>query len=203
MKKTITLIAGLTALSSLNALSVNFSNTDFGFTNYLPITDSSGSVVSSGFGSVSVGYFTNEAAVSGGDFSSFVQFGSSSIVNGAGFDADGLYFSSTSQTVGAGSSFIDEFLFTFVSFNNEFLVAKSSFQFFEETGPTDEISMDIANDSGITFLFGGDEGFSAVVADGVPAVPAVSLAAVPEPSTYAALAGFCALGWVMLRRRRG
>lgn len=25
---------------------------------------------------------------------------------------------------------------------------------------------------------------------------------VPEPSTYAALAGFCALGWVMLRRRR-
>jgi hypothetical protein len=26
---------------------------------------------------------------------------------------------------------------------------------------------------------------------------------VPEPSTYAALAGFCALGWVMLRRRRG
>jgi hypothetical protein len=33
--------------------------------------------------------------------------------------------------------------------------------------------------------------------------PSFTLLAIPEPSTYAALAGFCALGWVMLRRRRG
>lgn len=31
----------------------------------------------------------------------------------------------------------------------------------------------------------------------------LTLTAVPEPSAFAALAGFCALGWVMLRRRRG
>jgi hypothetical protein len=30
----------------------------------------------------------------------------------------------------------------------------------------------------------------------------ISLAAVPEPSTFAALAGLCALGAVMVRRRR-
>lgn len=33
--------------------------------------------------------------------------------------------------------------------------------------------------------------------------PGLTTNAVPEPSAYAALAGFCALGWVMIRRRRG
>ena len=51
-----------------------------------------------------------------------------------------------------------------------------------------------ANDSG-TFNFGSE--FSAVTGSAN-----LTVAAVPEPSTFAALAGLCALGAVMVRRRR-
>lgn len=61
--------------------------------------------------------------------------------------------------------------------------------------------MDIANDAGITYLFGGQAG-STIQIFGAGTVPSIRMAAVPEPSTYAALSGLLALSSVMLRRRR-
>lgn len=202
--KTYTILSLLIAsVGSLSALTVNFSNVDSGNLgeSWLPIADSSGNAVPFGLGTVSVGYFSNEAAVASGDFSSFVLFGASSTVNGASLDANGLYQDATAQTVGAGSSFIGETLFTFISYNNEYLVAKSSVLFFEETGPTDSIGMNINSDAGISYLFGGDTGPNVEVADGAGFVPSITLQAVPEPSAFALIAGCFGFAWVMVRRR--
>jgi len=188
------------AASSVSAATITFSNTNTAFDSLLAVVSSTDQVITNGNGSISVGYFTDDTAVSSGDFSSFVQFGSSTTFGaGNAFGVSSIYVGETSQDILAGSSFIDENIYTFVTFGGDALVAKSTLTF-QQDNPTFVAGMDIANDGGISYLFGGTAG--PLVDLGGGDVASIRLQAVPEPSAYAALAGLMALGYVMVRRRR-
>jgi hypothetical protein len=142
--------------------------------------------------------FTDEAAVGSGDFASWVGFGAAANF-GAGYDYAGLYTADASASTAGSSSFIGKAITTFITnvAGNEYLVAKSSTTFGQDN-PLFTASYNLAADA-TTYLFGGAAGPS--VDYGLGAKPSVATQAVPEPSTYATLAGLLALSFVMLRRR--
>jgi len=200
MKKSFILFCLLASAMSLNAATITFSNTDSGWTSLLAVVDSSGNEIANGSGSVSIGYFTDESAVASGDFSSFTQFGSSvAFGDGGAYNVASIYSGEVSQAIAGGSSFIGQNIYTFATFAGDALVAKST-TLFAADAPLFTTSMDIANDAGITYLFGGQAN-SSIQIFGAGTVPSIRMAA-PEPSTYAALSGLLALSSVMLRRRR-
>lgn len=178
---------------------ITFSNTNTAFSSFLPVVSSTGAVITNGSGNIAIGFFGDETGVASGDFTSFVQFGSSVIFGqGDAFGLDSIYSGETSQTITAGSPFVGENIFTFLTFGGDALVAKSSI-FFTEDAPLFTAGIDIANDSGISYLFGGSAGPSVDIGSGP--VPSISMAAVPEPSSFALIAGCFGLALAVVRRR--
>jgi len=201
--KLITILASLIAVAASNAMTVSFSNSNGSFSNVLAVSTSSGATIADGSGLAAVGFFSDEAAVATGDFSSWVQFGTGSAMgDGAAGDAPSVFIASESITVTSGDTFDGQSLFLYVSFNNEHLVAKSDSVTFTFDNPVSagEIAL---QDGGFSYLYGGASGPDVDLSgSGNFIVSSVQLQAVPEPSTFAALAGLCALGAVMVRRRR-
>ena len=202
-KLTLSLLgASLLSATSMFSATISLSNTNVGaFDVYTPIINSSGALIPYGTtaasGTVEVGYFTAaDSVVEAGTFTSFQSFGTSGTMDGAGFDYDGLYTFNSSATIGSGSPFIGQSIYTFITVGSEYLVVKSGTTFGEDA-PNFSADIDIA--AGGTLLWGS---FVTNGADiGAGAVDAYKLAAVPEPSAYALLGGLLALGCVMLRRR--
>ena len=196
--KTKLILSLIFAVATANAATISFSNFDSGSFAGLAIVDSAGT--SLGLSSTAqVGYFTDEAAVGGGDFTSWVGFGAAANF-GAGYDIAGLYSADASASTAGASSFIGQAITTFITnaAGTEYLVAKSN-QTFGQDNPLFTATYNLLSDSGTSYLFGGTAGPS--VDYGTGAQSSVATAAVPEPSTYATLAGLIALGFVMLRRR--
>ena len=185
------------AVATANAATISFSNFDSGSFAGLVIVDSSDAAL--GLTSTAqVGYFTDEAAVGGGDFASWVGFGAAANF-GAGYSIDGLFAADASASTAGASSFIGQAITTFItnSTGDEYLVAKSG-QTFGQDNPLFTATYNLFTDS-TTYLFGGASG--SAVDFGTGPQSSVATQAVPEPSTYATLAGLLALGFVMLRRR--
>jgi hypothetical protein len=194
--KTKLILSLIFAVATANAATISFSNIDSGFDG-ISIVDSSGVSLAT-TSTAQVGYFTDEAAVGSGDFASWVGFGAAANF-GAGYDYAGLYTADASASTAGSSSFIGKAITTFITnvAGNEYLVAKSSTTFGQDN-PLFTASYNLAADA-TTYLFGGAAGPS--VDYGLGAKPSVATQAVPEPSTYATLAGLLALSFVMLRRR--
>jgi hypothetical protein len=186
------------AVASANAATISFSNFDSGSFAGLVIVDSSNN--SLGLTSTAeVGFFSDEALASVGDFTTWNSFGS--VANfGAGFDIPGLYSGDASASTAGASAFIGQSITTLItnSAGTEYLVAKSD-QTFGQDNPLFTATVNIFSDSNISYLFGGSAGSS--VDFGTGPQSSIQTAAVPEPSAYALLGGLLALGCVMLRRR--
>jgi len=194
--KTKLILSLIFAVATANAATITFTNIDSSFAG-TAIVDSAGSAL--GLTSTAqVGYFSDETSASAGDFTSWVGFGTGSF--GAGYDIAGLYNVEVSASTAGASSFIGQAITTFItnSAGTEYLVAKSN-QTFGQDNPLFTATYNLFSDSGTSYLFGGTAGPS--VDYGAGAQASVATAAVPEPSTYATLAGLLALGFVMLRRR--
>jgi hypothetical protein len=186
------------AVASANAATISFSNFDSGSFAGLAIVDSSNNLLGTS-STAEVGFFSDEAALAGADFSSWNSFGS--VANfGAGYDLSGVYTGDASSSTAGASAFIGQSITTFITSasGSEYLVAKSA-QTFGQDNPLFTATVNLYSDSDITYLFGGIAGSAADY--GVGPQSSIQTAAVPEPSAYALLGGLLALGCVMLRRR--
>jgi len=202
--KLITLFAVASiAVANVQGASVTFSNFDSTTFDALVIADSSGSALGL-TSTAAVGFFSNEVAAAAGDFSSWNQLGSSANFGG-GFSINGIYTGQGGGAILAGSAFIGQNITTFITSasGSEFLVAKSTATFAVDA-PTFIEDMNIFSDTGTSYIFGGLAGPAIDIGAGTgqSSISTAAVVAVPEPSTFAALAGLCALGAVMVRRRR-
>ena len=197
--KTKLLLSLIFAVATANAATISFSNFDSGSFAGIAIVDSSGSALGV-TSTAQVGYFSDEASVSTGDFTSWVGFGAAANFGG-GYDIAGLYSADASASTAGASNFIGKAITTLITSasGTEYLVAKSN-QTFGQDNPLFTATYNLFSDSGTSYLFGGTAGPSVDYGTGAQASVATA-AAVPEPSTYATLAGLLALGLVMLRRR--
>ena len=186
------------AVASANAATISFSNFDSGTFAGLAIVDSSNNLLGTA-STAEVGFFSDEALASVGDFTTWNSFGSVASF-GAGYDLAGVYSGDASSSTAGASSFIGQSITTLITSasGSEYLVAKSS-QTFGQDNPLFTATVNIYSDSGITYLFGGTAGSS--VDFGTGPQSSIQTAAVPEPSAYALLGGLLALTCVMLRRR--
>ena len=201
--KLITLFAVASiAVANVQGASVGFSNFDSANFNALVIADSSGSALGL-TSTAAIGYFSDASAASTGDFSSWNQLGSAANF-GAGNFIEGVYGGQGGGAILAGSAFIGQNITTFITSasGTEFLVAMSGLVFAADA-PTFFADTNIFSDDGISYVFGGSEGPEINFGTGNQfSIKTAAVVAVPEPSTFAALAGLCALGAVMVRRRR-
>ncbi len=215
MKKTIRSIFVLSLLagSTLSGASISFSNFDGGFVANLPVGDSGDSAIASGAGFAAIGFFTlSDSAISDSYLSlssfqalkdDFNQFGTGISFGGAtAFNLGGLYNGDASGSIAEHDAFDGQVIYTFIgngadfASSTELSVVKST-KSFAYDNPTFVETVDISKE-GTALL--GDTGAFDIGGGVVPTL--LTVAAVPEPSTYAALAGLCALGAVTLRRRR-
>lgn len=191
--------AAALAASSVQAASVSFSNFNSGTFAGLVIVDSSGTSLGN-TATAAVGFFSDEVAAAGGDFSSWTQLGDAANFGSAAvFSIAGLYSGAGNGAINIGDAFIGQNITTFITAGSEFLIAQSTATFAADA-PAFLEDMNIFSDVGTTYLFGGLAG--PLVDYGAGDQASIATAAVPEPSTYAALAGLVALGAVMVRRRR-
>ena len=200
-------VSALVFLSALGlkGAEVSLSNFDGGGSGALPIVDSTGTLLGSS-STAAIGFFTDEAAVALGDFSSFNQFGGDlNFASVAANNIEGLIAGDYSEDILSGSNFIGEEITLFVrnSTDSEWLVARTE-RVFAEDAPIFSSSINLFNDSDITYLFGGVPGpsidYSAQGLTGLQS--SISTSPVPEPSTYALFAGVLILGYSVIRRSR-
>ena len=186
------------AVASANAATISFSNFDSGTFAGLAIVDSSNNLLGTA-STAEVGFFSDEALASVGDFTTWNSFGSVASF-GAGYDLAGVYSGDASSSTAGASSFIGQSITTLITSasGSEYLVAKSS-QTFGQDNPLFTATVNLYSDSDITYLFGGIAGSAADY--GVGPQSSIQTKAVPEPSAYALLGGLFALTCVMLRRR--
>ncbi len=196
--KTKLVLSLIFAVASANAATISFSNFDSGTFAGLAIVDSSNNLLGTA-STAEVGFFSDEALASVGDFTTWNSFGSVASF-GAGYDLAGVYSGDASSSTAGASSFIGQSITTLITSasGSEYLVAKSD-QTFGQDNPLFTATVNIFSDSGITYLFGGTAGSS--VDFGTGPQSSIQTAAVPEPSAYALLGGLFALTCVMLRRR--
>jgi hypothetical protein len=147
---------------------------------------------SSGVDTVEIGYFTSWAsgsAITDLGTMGFTSFGDAGV--GSVFGQIGKLLGGDSDNTGAATTFNGQ-LISFVVTDGDtgnFGVASGADLFpANNFGVGDTINVD-------ALLLGNLDGFTAVVGG-------YQVNAIPEISTFAALAGLCALGVVMVRRRR-
>jgi len=192
-----TLTVSLVASLSASAATISFSNYNTNTNgDLIPIVTSADALID-GAGVAALGYFTDDLAVASGDFSGFVEFGNVNFSTPAAFSTDSVFNDSLSGDILSGSSFIGKAMYAYITFGGEALVSKSNSLTFGEDAPLFTAEFIASQD--VAYLFGGN---ITTVDVGFGSQSAVQTSLVPEPSTFAALAGLCSLGVVMVRRRR-
>jgi hypothetical protein len=190
MKKTnIILATALFSVASASATTVNISGS--------PSADSffgtdSVALDSSGVDTVEIGYFTSWAsgsAITDLGTMGFTSFGDAGV--GSVFGQIGKLLGGDSDNTGAATTFngqLISFVVTDGDTGNFGVVSGPDLFPANNFGVGDTINVD-------ALLLDNLDGFTAVAGG-------YQVNAIPEPSTFAALAGLCALGAVMVRRRR-
>ncbi|MGZ0656683.1 hypothetical protein ACWPKS_13850 [Coraliomargarita sp. W4R72] len=215
MKKLFTsLITASVCSLSLNAASITFSNFNSSITEALPVIDDSGAFIADGGGYAAVGTFSLSDVAIGAANSSASAFqllkddfqifaDSTSFGGAAAFNVDGLFKSELAENIDAGNGLIGDTVFAIIgngsslSSSTLLSVFKSGITFAQDD-PLFTFEFDISD--GASSLLLGE--FGAEVDIGAGNSTTLQLVGVvPEPSTYAALAGCFALAWVMVRRR--
>ena len=188
-KSNVILAAALLSVASASATTVNISGS--------PVADSffgtdSAALSSAGVDAVETGYFTawtTGSAITDLGTMGFVSFGEAGV--GSVFGQVGKLLGGHSDN-SAGANAFNGQLISFVVTDGDtgaFGVVSGADLFPVNLGGVgDTINVDAT-------ALGTLDGFTAVAGG-------YQLNAVPEPSTYAALAGLCALSFVMVRRRR-
>jgi hypothetical protein len=203
MKKIKFILTALFAAGALNAQSINIdfgSTFDGGTFDGLYFADSTNTVYNSN-GLITVGYFSDIGGQS--DFVSyladFTQIGSETA-----FGAVNGYLSASASTT---SDVSGQFAYVLVlggitDFANA--ASATSYSIFGDSGwaalPAGGVPPTVAN---LLTLVPDNIVVGSFAASGTSGtLSGITTTAVPEPSTFAALAGLCALGVVMVRRRR-
>lgn len=209
MKKTIITLGVAGIMLSSNAANITFSNLDTDGGNFRPFADSSNNLIPNGGGFAAVGYFTlDDAAITGASSvgflaSDFQEFGSTTFGGSAAFNADGYFKAELFNGINSGDGFDGENIFAVIGNGTSLLGSTElsivrSDTLFAFDDPLFSYTFNLATESGTALL--GQVGPTTSTAAG--SFPTFQTAAVPEPSTYATIAGLLALSWVMTRRRK-
>lgn len=161
--------------------------------------------------SIAIGYFAGNT-VDATSLSGWTAFGTSTTFNPQGFSSNSL--SSINTTAGNGLTayvlIVDGGLQAVATLNSWVAItgadapaSPSGLAYtFGAADVASNITFFTAAGTTLNIVDGGGTNFAPTGTSGTGVSFTLSAVAVPEPSTFAALAGLCALGAVMVRRRR-